>query len=166
MTPASRHAATSRTLHTAQACSGIARREVAMKCGATTALVALLLAGGAAQASEWVQVGTGKDGTKVLVDTSSITVSGSIRKAWLKMTFPAHAQSGSGDDASKWVDFSLNHAAFSCSDGTSKSDALENYFDDGTNHKVPAEDISGDKWEAVPPNTALETVMKFVCSWK
>ncbi len=137
-----------------------------MKRGATTALVALIMACAAAQAAQWVQAGTGKDGTKVWVDTSSIAVTGSVRGAWLKMTFPVHTQSGSGDDASKWVDFSLNHAAFNCSEGTSKSDALENYFDDGTNHKVPAEDISADKWESVPSNTALETVMKFVCSWK
>ncbi len=131
-----------------------------------TTILIVLLACGAAQASEWVQVGTGKDGNKVLVDTSSIAVTGPIRRAWLKMTFPVHPQSGSGDDASKRVDFSLDHAAFNCGEGTSKSDALENYFDDGTNHKVPAEDISGDRWESVPPNTALETVMKFVCGWK
>jgi hypothetical protein len=129
-------------------------------------MLALLVACGAAQATQWANAGTGKDGTKVLVDTASITVSGSIRQAWLKMAFPMHSQQGSGDDASKWVDFSLNHAAFNCREGTSKSDALENYFDDGTNRKVPAKDISGDKWESVPPNTALETVMKFVCSWK
>ena len=128
--------------------------------------MALWLVCGAAQAAAWVQVGTGKDGTKVWVDTSSITVTGTVRWAWLKMSFPAHSQQGSGDDASKWVDFSLNHAGFNCSGGTSKSDALENYFDDGTNRKVPTEDISGDKWESVPPNTALETVMKFICGWK
>lgn len=128
--------------------------------------VVLLLASGSLHASEWVQVGTGKDGTKVWVDTSSITITRSIRQAWLKMTFPTHTQSGSGDDASKWVDFNLNHAAFNCSEGTSKSDELMNYYDDGTNHKVPAEDISGDRWETVPQNTALETVMKFVCRWK
>jgi hypothetical protein len=102
----------------------------------------------------------------VWVDTASIAVTGSIRRAWLKMTFPVHTQQGSGDEASKWVDFSLNHAAFNCGEGTSKSDALENYFDDGTSHKVPAEDISGDRWESVPQDTALATVMKFVCSWK
>ena len=126
----------------------------------------VLLACGVAVASEWVQVGTGKDGTKVWVDTSSITVTGSMRQAWLKMTFPVHTQQGSGDDASKWVDFSLNHAAFNCSDGTSKSDALENHYDDGTNRKVPAEEISGDRWEAVPPAAALGAVLKFVCGWK
>ena len=126
----------------------------------------LLLACGAVQASNWVQVGTGKDGTKVLVDTSSITIDRSIRQAWLKMTFPTHTQLGSGDDASKWLDYNLNHAAFNCSEGTSKSDELVNYFDDGTNHKVPAEEISGDKFETVPPTTALGAVMKFVCGWK
>ena len=126
----------------------------------------LLLACGAVQASNWVQVGTGKDGTKVWVDTSSITIDRYMRQAWLKMTFPTHTQPGSGDDASKWVDYNLNHAAFNCSEGTSKSDELVNYFDDGTNHKVPAEEISGDKFETVPPSTALGTVMKFVCGWK
>ena len=133
---------------------------------ATAALVALLLTCGTAQASAWVQVGTGKDGAKVLVDTSSITVKASVRQAWLKMIFAVHAQQGSGDDASKWVDFSLNHAAFNCSEGTSKSDALENHFEDSTSRKVPAQEISGDSWESVPPNTALDTVMKFVCGWK
>src|SRR3954466_12623002 len=128
--------------------------------------LALLLAGGSSQAAEWVQAGTGKDATKVWVDTSSIAVAGPIRQAWLKMTFPVHSQRGSGDDASKWVDFSLNHAAFNCGESTSKSDALTDYYDDGTSHKVPAEDISADRWEAVPANTALDRVMKFVCSWK
>ena len=129
-------------------------------------MMALLWACGAAQASDWVQVGAGKDGTKVLVDTSSIAVAGSIRQAWLKMTFPVHTQQGSGDDASKWVDFSLNHAAFNCSEGTSKSDALENDYDDGSSRKVPAEEIGGDRWETVPPATALGAVLKFVCAWK
>ncbi len=128
--------------------------------------VAVLLACGAAQASTWVQVGTGKDGTKVMVDTSSIDISGSVRHAWLKMTFPTHSQPGSGEESDKWVDYSLNHAAFDCHEGTSKSDALENYFEDGTSHKVPAEVLGADRWETVPPNTALETVMKFVCGWQ
>jgi hypothetical protein len=129
------------------------------------ALLALMLTCGAAHASQWVQVGTGKDGAKVWVDTSSITVTSSIRQAWLKMTFPVHTQQGSGDDANKWVDFSLNHAAFNCSDGTSRSDALENDYDDGSSRKVPAEEIAGDRWETVPPATALGAVLKFVCSW-
>lgn len=127
---------------------------------------ALALAAGAAQAATWVQVGTGKDGTKVSVDTASITVAGSIRQAWLKMTFPAHSQPGFGDNAGKWVDFNLNHSSFNCSEGTSKSDALVDKFDDGTNQKVPAEEIGGDRWESVPPDTALASAMKVVCGWK
>ena len=128
-------------------------------------LMALALASAAVQASNWVQVGTGKDGTKVSVDTSSITVSGSIRQAWLKMIFPAHTQQGFGDNAGKWVDFNLNHSAFNCSEGTSKSDALIDNYDDGTSMKVPAEEISGDRWEPVPPETALASAMKLVCGW-
>jgi hypothetical protein len=57
-----------------------------VKCGMIVGITALLLACGAALASQWVQVGTGKDGTKVWVDTSSITVTSSIRQALLKMT--------------------------------------------------------------------------------
>jgi hypothetical protein len=130
------------------------------------ALPALLVACGAVQASNWVQVGTGNDGNKVAVDTASITIAGSVRQAWLKMTFPPHTHPGLGDDANKWMDYNLNHAAFNCSDSTSKSDALEDHYDDGTSHKVPVEDLSGDRWEPVPSGTALESVMKFVCSWK
>jgi hypothetical protein len=134
--------------------------------GRSRLILALALASGAVQASNWVQVGTGKDGTKVSVDTSSITVSGSIRQAWLKMIFPPHTQPGFGENAGKWVDFNLNHSAFNCSEGTSKADALIDNFDDGSTMKVPAEAISGDRWEPVPPETALASAMKLVCGWR
>ena len=134
--------------------------------GKSNIMVALALASGAVQAVNWVQVGTGKDGTKVSVDTSSITLAGSVRQAWLKMIFPAHTQKGFGDNAGKWVEFNLNHSAFNCSEGTSRSDALIDNFDDGTNQQVPAEELSGDKWESVPPDTALASAMKVVCGWK
>jgi hypothetical protein len=128
--------------------------------------LAVLAVSGAVQASNWAPVGTGNDGNQVSVDTSSITITGAIRQAWLKMTFPAKTHRGLGDDAGKWMDYNLNHAAFNCTDSTSKSDALVDYYDDGTNHKVPPEDLSADRWEPVPSGTALESVMKFVCSWK
>ena len=70
----------------------IADRETEVKRDAFTAVAALLLASGAAMASEWVQAGTGKDGTRVLVDTSSIAITGPVRQARSKMTFPVHAQ--------------------------------------------------------------------------
>ena len=129
-------------------------------------VLALALASAAVHASNWLQVGTGKDGTKVSVDTTSITISGSLREAWLKMIFTPHTQPGFGDTAGKWVDFNLNHAAFNCGEGRSKSDVLIDNYDDGTNRKVPAEEFSGDRWESVPPGTALASAMKAVCDWK
>jgi hypothetical protein len=131
-----------------------------------TIMIAVVLGSAATQASNWVQVGTGKDGTKVLVDTSSITVNGPVRQAWLKMVFPTHTQKGFGENADKWLDYNLNHSAFHCGEGKSRSDELIDNFDDGTNRKVPAEELSGDQWESVPPNTALETAMKVVCGWR
>src|SRR5215831_6081748 len=86
--------------------------------------LALLLACGAVQASNWVHVGTGNDGNKVSVDTSSITITGAIRQTWMKMIFPPRSHQGLGEDANKWMDYNLNHAAFNCSESTSKSDAL------------------------------------------
>jgi len=64
-----------------------------MKRDAFTAVAALLAASGAAMASERLQVGTGKDGTRVLVDTSSIALIGPVRQAGLKMTLPVHTPS-------------------------------------------------------------------------
>jgi hypothetical protein len=129
-------------------------------------VLALALAPGAALASNWLPVGTGKDGTQVFVDTSSVTVTGPVRQAWLKMVFPPRSQSGFGDNAGKWLDFSLNHGAFNCSEGTSRSDALIDNYDDGTSQKVPAQELSGDRWEPVPADTALASAMKVVCGWK
>ena len=98
-----------------------------------------------------------------MVDTASITVAGSTRQAWLKMIFPEHTQKGFGDNVDKWVAFNLNHSSFNCRDGSSKSDVLIDNFADGTSQQVPAEELSGDRWEQVPPNTALESAMKLVC---
>lgn len=131
-------------------------------------MILLVLAGvsTAAPGSTWLQAGTGKDQTRVMVDTSSITMTGAIRRAWLKMIFPAHTQPGFGDNRDKWVDFNLNHSAFNCTEGTSRTEALVDNFSDGTHQEVPADELAGDSWERVPPDTALAAVMKLVCDWK
>lgn len=131
-----------------------------------TIVLTLALACGAAQAANWMPVGKGKDGTQVAVDTASITITASVRQAWLKMVFPPHTQKGFGDNADKWVAFNLNHSSFNCKDGTSKSDSLIDNFDDGTSKEVPAEELADDRWEAVKPATALASAMKVVCEWK
>ena len=41
--------------------------------------LALALACGAAQAANWMPVGSGKDGTSISVDTASITITASVR---------------------------------------------------------------------------------------
>ena len=136
--------------------------EATIKRNATTALLAMLLVYGAAQAAVWVQAGATKDGARSFVDKSSITIAGSSRRALLKMTFPRHTKK----DAGKWVDFYLNHATFECSSGRAKSDKVETHFDDGTSFTSPAAPTSGQQWDRVLPGTVLDTVMKFVCSWK
>jgi hypothetical protein len=76
-------------------------------------LLALLLACGAAQASDWVSVGT-IVGATTYVDRSSIRVSENIRRAWIKLVYASHMKRGSGDDSNKWRIYDLSREAFDC----------------------------------------------------
>jgi hypothetical protein len=131
-----------------------------------TIFFALVLTCGAAQAFVWVQAGATKDGARSFVDTSSIKVTGSGRQAWLKMTYPPHTRKDAGSASGKWVNYYLNHATFDCGKGMAKSEAQKIYYDDGTSSTAPADVGNGQRWDRVTPNTVLDTVMKFVCSWK
>ena len=124
-------------------------------------LLALLLACGAAQASEWVPYVSGK--TEFLVDTSSIRVEGAIRRTWSKSIPAPKTERGVGINSGKWVRYDLTHRAFNCSEESSKMDAITVFHSDGTNM---IEDFPGAGWSPVRPDTIGYALMQFVCSWK
>ena len=137
-----------------------------MRIHVTAAMAAaLLLANSAASASEWAQVGQNTAGSTFQVDTSSIHIEGSIRRAWSKMTPAPHTMRGSGDDAKKFVSYGLNRISFNCSDESMRNDSVVFYYEDGSVRTAPAE-ILRKTFEPVPPDTSLSYAMQFVCAWK
>jgi hypothetical protein len=118
-----------------------------MRIRATAAMAAaLLLANFGASASEWIDVVQSKDGTTLQIDVSSIRIEGAIRRAWLKSVPPSHTMK------KRHGDYSLMRVAFNCLIGS---------------HTVNLDILAKlEKWDPIPPDTALSSGMQFVCLWK
>jgi hypothetical protein len=128
-------------------------------------LVTLLLACGTAQASEWVSIGTAQGGAlEVFVDNSSIRVTGSIRRAWIKTVYAHHTVRGLDDDAQKWQSHTVSLIAFNCGEESTRTEGLNVYFDDGTAWAPPSTHLQT-SWEPAPPDTMVSDEMRFVCAW-
>jgi hypothetical protein len=119
----------------------------------TTILLALLIVGSAAHASEWVSLGKSDDGkNETFVDVSDIRVS-EVRRAWIKAV---------AADSSKTV----YREAFNCEDGTSRSEAIDTYSIDGSTTSTPDYMLRQASWRPIRPDTTWHVVMKFICAWK
>jgi len=129
------------------------------------ATMALLLACGTAEASEWVSVGMSVHKIEIFIDVSSIRVTGGIHRAWVKLVHHNHDQRGNGDDAGKWLSHSVSRDAFNCTEETTRAEALTWYFEDGTNHVVSPASYP-DPWRPVAPDTIDSATMQFICAWK
>jgi hypothetical protein len=98
----------------------------------TTILLALLLASGAAQASEWVSLGKSTDGSEeVLVDVSRIRIKEGIRQAWIESRFAPHTTRGVGNDGQKWQQSTVALYSYNCSDEAVRLETYAIYFEDG-----------------------------------
>lgn len=114
-------------------------------------LLTLLLAGGTAQASDWVSIGKNDNNSReYFADVSSIGITGEIRRAWVKTI----------DRSNK--PFSLERMAYNCGEGTMRWEAYTLY---GIDIKDP-EGTYPTAWKSVPPDTVGSAIMQFVCKWK
>lgn len=138
-----------------------------MKIKAKAALVGLVLsvACGAAQASEWVSVAEDSNETiKLFIDTSSIRISGNIRRAWSKYVFNPQTKKGVGNNSGKWTESEVIRFAYDCSQDLARKEALNVYFEDTSFYSVPAEYLP-EPWAPVAPDTLNEFAMQYVCAW-
>jgi hypothetical protein len=126
----------------------------------------LLIIGSVAQASEWVRVASTSEPKHIFfIDTSSIRVSGNIRRGWRKTQYVPHTVQSWVGDTLKWEDYTLGREAFDCSTGASRTEGLMLYFEDGTYKEMP-DSMYPYPWRPVPPDTALNSQLNFVCAWK
>jgi len=118
-------------------------------------VLALLLAFGTAQASEWVSIGKGSNGNlEFFADVSSIGISGETRRAWIKTIYlpdKGHA---------------LERMAFNCAEGTMRWEASTLYSRDGSELGGEAPGTFPTPWKPIPPDTNGSAIMEFVCKWK
>ena len=127
-------------------------------------VLALLLACDTVQAAEWVSIGTGNVGkSEDFIDVSSITIAGSVRKAWFKTVLAPHYKQEPG--ASRWWAYFLSLEAFNCQEKTNRREVLVVYYDDGDNYRSPATTFPK-PWAPVVPDTITSGDMRFICAWK
>jgi hypothetical protein len=149
------------------------------KCGATVLIVALL-ACGAVQAADWVEVGKGAGNYKELVDTSSISIDGPIRRASTKIIYEPHtahdhmfryephAVNGQVQYEKKYSSpthaaYDLSVTAVNCKDYLHRYESLTTYYEDGSNEVIDPRLLN---WEPVSPDTTQDRLVIFLCSWK
>lgn len=128
--------------------------------------LALLLACSTSQASEWVSVGKSADGTKEwFIDASSIRISKSIRRAWIKTVFAPHTQQDTVLHSGKWLAHLVEHDVFNCGEEKAGIETITAYYEGGGNDSAPY-DSKATPMELVPPDTAQTAELKFICAWK
>jgi hypothetical protein len=144
-----------------------------------TILLTLLLACGAAQASEWVEIGKHEGNYKELLDTTSISIDGPIRRASAKIVYEPHTahdhvfayepHTVNGDVHYEKKYSSPTHAAYdlsvtavNCKDYLQKYESLVAYYEDGSNEVTDPRFLN---WEPVSPDTTQLRMVIFLCAW-
>jgi hypothetical protein len=127
-----------------------------------TTMLVLLLTCGTAQASDWVAVGKSIDGIEILIDVSSIRITGDIRRGWFKYVPARHTLKGEGSDARRWITFTQILTEYNCNSESSRATGQLERYEDGTSFsgRPPA------NWVPVAPDTVDEVGMRFICAWK
>lgn len=132
-----------------------------MKRGATAVTAALLMASGAAQASNWQLVASDL-ANEDYVDTMTIRVSGHIRSAWIKAVFaPGTMRDPRG--SSGWVDHFVALRQYNCAEETERTVEITTFLNDGTNTSAKATTTA---WQSVRPDSLGKGLMDFICAWK
>jgi hypothetical protein len=129
-------------------------------------LFALAIASGATHAEPWIRAGTSDDGNiKTAVETSSIQIAGTTRRARIQRTFASHTQRGVGENANKWATKVVGVNAYKCDADVFRTESLIWYFDDGTDYATPMALFPG-PWMPVGPDTVVRAERKVICGWR
>ena len=124
---------------------------------------ALLLTCGTAQAApQWASVAKTNNGKlETFVDLGSIRISGYVNSATFKYVYAARSQRD--DRVNKWNKVSFAQETFNCADETSRIEALNGYYEDGTNWSAPAA-LLPTSWTLIGPRTVRGFERRFLCT--
>jgi hypothetical protein len=124
--------------------------------------LALLLTCGKAQAAQWVSVGKTSNGKlEAFVDLGSIRVSGYVYSASFKYVYATRSQRD--ERVNKWDKVSFGQESFNCADETSRIEALDLYYKDGTHSSEPAA-LLPSSWTPIGPNTLRDFERRYICA--
>ena len=127
-----------------------------------TVLAALLLACGAAQASDWKELRSKPKGNRTFVDVSSLVVSGDIRRIWWKGIPRPNTVKAPND---KWIEYMVARSAIDSRQGTATDESVVYYLaDKSILAPLPAAMYGEATEEPVPPDTIGDDILKFVCA--
>jgi hypothetical protein len=131
----------------------------------TSFIVAMLLSAfaGSSIASNWIYLSSGDD-FKVFADSQSIQKTGQKVKVWIKIVYDK-PQKGKAINPRKSIQSTKQLWAFLCNERNAAFLEVINYVD---KQSSSIEDSyswpdTSSEYEGVPPDSKLETVMKFAC---
>ncbi len=124
---------------------------------------ALLLTSGMAQAApQWAPVATTNNGKlDTFVDLGSIRISGYVYSATFKYIYAARSQRD--ERVNKWNKVSFAQETFNCADETSRIEALNGYYEDGTQWSTPVA-LLPTSWTLIGPRTVRGYERRFLCT--
>jgi len=128
-------------------------------------VLALLLTCGTAQAqaAQWVSIGkTSNEKLEAFVDLGSIRVSGYVHSASFKYVYAARSQRD--ERVNKWNKMSFDQETFNCADKTSRIEAINVTYEDGTHWSEPPA-LLPSSWTLIGPNTLRDYERRYVCAW-
>ena len=119
-------------------------------------VLCLLLALVAAPAwAAWVKVDETDTGS-YYIDPTTVRKNGQFRKVWQVHDLKQRAKSGEMSQRVLWE--------FDCKEGRFRFLSFSTHFEPKATGRTLVSESDTDDWDAVSPNTAAETVLKFVCA--
>ena len=128
-----------------------------------TFLLGLMLACGTAWAADWTRIPLANPDKVVLIDNTSVSVSGPIRRAWFKFVFPPHTRRGVGIYQDRFVTYTLVRTASDCEQKNSRTDGIQWFYEDGTNNTTNP--TPPPEWEPVAPGSMAGALLSYICAW-
>lgn len=127
-------------------------------------LALLILVCGTARAAEWVSIPLTNPNKTVLIDTTSVSVSGSVRRAWFKFVMSQHSTKGVGIYEGRFVAYVLMRTAYDCEQKNSRTDGAQWFYEDGTNSTTTPTTLL--EWAPVAPDSMADSLLTYICAWR
>ena len=115
-----------------------------------------------ASAANWVSLGSAMDGTTIYIDADSISNSSGYKTAFVRYRFTEYDQLASL--ASMQYDSIVAFTQFDCKANPRKTRVLSSVIKDGK--RVLTKSNTRSDWSVVYPDSSIEGITKFVCSFK